>query len=373
MYESDTPLVGCSAELVAKYKAINDFLDRHQLDAYLISRHENIAWATAGRVDVRVGLLRETGSASLLFTRNSHYYVCSNNEFGRLQAEEFIDLDYEPLVFPWHTMDPVSVINQHIPTGRIAADAPNAGFAVLPLSSLRLCLNEYELDRYRWLGREVAEIISELLPRFEPGMSERSMQSLVASRLLDAGILPSVLLIAADDRVRNFRHAVARQQELRNLGMINLCARRWGLTISITRMVYWSKMPVELHDKFDAVAGVYRHLLDATRVGVSAEDLFRVAQQSYASHGYTGEEWQHHLGGATGYWEREWLARPEGREQVMQGMAFAWNPSLQGAKIEDTFIYRDSGIEVLTETPRLPMTEDFLHGHRYRSSDVLMM
>lgn len=373
MHESNSPLVGCSTELCAKYKTMNEFLDSHQLDAYLISRHENIAWATAGRVDTRVGLLRETGSASLLFTRNRRYYLCSNNEFGRLKSEEFIDLDYEPLVFPWHAMNPASLINQHFPTCKLAADGPNTGFPILPFGPVRLCLNNYELDRYRWLGKSVAEIISELLPHFVPGMNEQSMQAMVASRLLDAGILPSVLLIAVDDRVRNFRHAVARHQVLRHLGMINLCARRWGLAISITRMVYWGTMPAELQDKFDAVSNVYTHLLYETRVGVSAKDLFRVAQQSYLDRGYSGEEWQHHIGGATGYWEREWLARPEGREQVMSGMAFAWNPTLQGAKIEDTVVCRDSKIEVLTETPQLPTAEHRHQGSIYRTSDVLMM
>jgi Xaa-Pro aminopeptidase len=63
---------GASDELKQKYQRIQQLMKERSLDALLISRHENIAWASAGLVDVRVGLARETGAAgSLLFTRDS--------------------------------------------------------------------------------------------------------------------------------------------------------------------------------------------------------------------------------------------------------------------------------------------------------------
>jgi len=79
----------------------------------------------------------------------------------------------------------------------------------------------------------------------------------------------------------------------------------------------------------------------------------------------------HHQGGATGYAEREWVARPGGHEKVLNHQAFAWNPSLQGAKAEDTAIVLDGRIEIITSTPELPTVTTVVGGIEYRSAGVL--
>ena len=90
-------------ELQYKHERILAWLSERQTDALVIGRHENIAWATAGRVDCRIGMLRETGPATLLFTRaGARYYITSNNELDRLESEEFDGLGFRPIVQPWH-------------------------------------------------------------------------------------------------------------------------------------------------------------------------------------------------------------------------------------------------------------------------------
>src|ERR1700684_2632997 len=79
-------------------------------------------------------------------------------------------------------------------------------------------------------------------------------------------------------------------------------------------------------------AHVNAALLDATRVGATSAELFRVAADAYAREGFAGDEQLHHQGGATGYWEREWVATPTGAEKVVNGQVFAWNPSVRGGK-----------------------------------------
>jgi hypothetical protein len=51
------------AELAGKHGCIEPLLSEHQLDAILISRNENVAWATAGLVDMRVGVQRKLAQA----------------------------------------------------------------------------------------------------------------------------------------------------------------------------------------------------------------------------------------------------------------------------------------------------------------------
>jgi Xaa-Pro dipeptidase len=336
----------------------------------LVLRHENIAWATAGLTDVRIGLPRETGAASLLFTRDGGFYLTTNNEAARLAAEEFASLDYQPMIQPWYAADTAALVRKVVGDGKVAADSFAGGFPVVPMNSLRLDLMESEIERYRWLGRTVSSVVTKSLHQLKPGMTETSIQALIAGALLAENILSSVLLTATDDRIRTYRHAVPRKGVLHRFGMLNLCARRWGMSVSITRFVHFGPMPGELQDKFAAIARVNASLLHATRAGVTSEELFLVAQQAYALEGYAGEEQMHHQGGATGYREREWVARPGGAEQVLPQQAFAWNPSLQGAKTEDTVVLQNGKLETITNTPELPVMEVSLNGCTYSSAGV---
>jgi antitoxin VapB len=165
---------------------------------------------------------------------------------------------------------------------------------------------------------------------------------------------------------------VPRGHRLKQYAMLNLCARKWGLVISITRFLHFGPLPTELAARFHSAAQVNAALLDATRVGATSAELFRVAQAAYAAEGFPGEEKFHHLGGPTGYGEREWVATPAGTETVVDNQAFAWNPSIRGGKTEDTTLLCNGHIECLTPTPELPMIQASANGNTYPAAGVLV-
>jgi antitoxin VapB len=80
----------------------------------------------------------------------------------------------------------------------------------------------------------------------------------------------------------------------------------------------------------------------------------------------------HHQGGPCGYLERDWVATPTGTQTIASTQGLAWNPSLQGAKAEDTALLREGSIEILTATPDLPVIETVVGGTTYRSAGVLL-
>jgi antitoxin VapB len=190
--------------------------------------------------------------------------------------------------------------------------------------------------------------------------------------LLRRGILPSVALYAVDERIFKYKHAVPRGAHLKKYAMLNLCSRKWGLAISITRFVHFGALPAELDARFKSAARVNAALLHATRVGATSAELFHVAQAAYESEGYPGEERLHHQGGSTGYGEREWVATPTGTEVVVNNQAFAWNPSIRGGKAEDTVLLGNGKIEWLTATPELPVIEASVNGTIYPAAGVLV-
>ena len=362
-----------NAELEAKHNQVVNWLRSEGLDGVLLKRNENIAWLTGGAVELRVLTPNETGVASLLVTaEGGRYYLTTANEAPRLHDEEFGALDFEPVIFPWYAND-TDQRALELARDQVASDTPIPGFAHARLYPLRASLQETEISRFRWLGAQTADAVTAVLKQLKPGQSEYEMEGQVASALLSRGILPSVYLMAADERILNYKHAVARGKRIDKYAMINLCARKWGLTLSITRFAHFGPLPSELDDRFHAAAQVNAALLDASRVGATSAELFRVAADAYAAQGFPGDEQLHHQGGATGYWEREWIATPEGTETVVSNQAFAWNPSIRGGKVEDTVLLHDGKIELLTPTPELPALASSANGNDYPATGVLQL
>jgi antitoxin VapB len=367
------PEVASQAELAEKQRRLAKLFEDEDISAVLLRQSQNIAWATGGRVDARVLIPSDTWATSLLLTRDGRkYYLAPKNEGPRLADEEFAGLGYEPALCPWYDDNCVAAAQKIAGSVEVGSDIPSPGYIPVNLRPLRASLTEAEILRYRWLGRKTADVTAAVLQELEPGVTEYEMEALIADGLLCEGILPSVLLMAVDDRILKYKHAVARGRTLERFGMLNLCSRKWGLAISITRFVHFGELPSQLAERFAAAARVNAALLDATRAGATSAALFQAAREAYAAEGYPGEEEFHHQGGATGYGEREWLATPRGAEVVQNFQAFAWNPSIRGGKVEDTALLADGAIEILTETPDLPVVESAINGAVYRSAGVLV-
>lgn len=361
------------AECAEKKLRLQDFMREHRLDAVLVSRHENIAWLTAGLVDTRVGLLRETGPASLLVAKDGqNFYITTNNEALRLADEEFASLPYHPVLRPWTNSDVEASVRAAVPNGNIGTDVPMGTHRVINLQPLRLQLSAGEIARYRWLGAQAAEAVTRVLFSIEPGMSERAIQAAVAYELILRGLLPSVHLEAVDNRLLKYPHPVPRTGVLKRLAMVSICARYRGLTCALTRFAHFGPLPEQIASDFGIVRHVNARVQSATRTETTADELFDVLRSAFAEAGAFGAELSHHQGGATGYWEREWIARPGGNETVTTPQAFAWNPNLRGAKVEDTRLLLDNDFETVTPTPNLPTVVTELEGRTYTTADVLI-
>lgn len=359
------------AEFETKRRRLSEHMTSSGLAAVQLQRTENIAWLTAGRVDRRVLLPSALGTATILLLRNGEaFYLAPDNEARRLAEEDFAGLPFTAITAPWHAADFSDKIRSLAGTGQMAADTTAEGACLLRVQ--RASLTDTEIERYRWLGSNTAQVTAAVLRSLEPGTTERTMAARISAGLIELGVEPSVLLMAVDDRILRYKHAVAQNSILQRFGMLNLCSRRWGLCISITRFVHFGAMPPQLVDAFAVAAEVNARLLAATKAGATSAALFATAADAYASLGHRGEEERHHQGGATGYGEREWLATPAGNEHVVNRQAFAWNPSVAGGKVEDTVLLHDGEIELLTGTPDLPIVSTRAGDATVQSAGVLI-
>ena len=153
-----------------------------------------------------------------------------------------------------------------------------------------------------------------------------------------------VLLAASEERLVRYRHPVPHGGPLGKQAMLVVCAERGGLFVSLTRMIYFQEPDPQTARRQEACGEVLRRMREeATREGRTLAQAFEDCRRFYAEAGFP-EGWRdHHQGGMTGYASREIIATPGTQQEIREGQAFAWNPSLEGAKAEETFVLGPDG------------------------------
>jgi len=235
-----------------------------------------------------------------------------------------------------------------------------AGFETVDASRLRQPLTDGDRKRYRRLGETVAATVEAVCRDLSPGTTERAAAADLRGRLAAAGIETPVALVGGARRARRYRHYAPTDETLGAYALVSVTARRAGLYASCTRTVAFDP-PAWLAQRHLAAARVEATALAATRrvgrEGGTAGDVFAAIQAAYATLGHQ-EEWrEHHQGGAAGYAGREWIATPDHGAPVELPMAYAWNPTVEGAKSEDTVLVTAEGVDPLTATGEWPTLE----------------
>jgi antitoxin VapB len=355
--EMEPYLMATKTEVDVKLDRIYKLLDQTGAGGLLLQQSSNFAWATCGAESYinRADLL---GIASLLITPSKRYVVTNNIEAGRLSREEGLeDQKWEFQVAPWYEQN--NLISSLIGGKKLVSDFafPGASNLSQEVASLRYELTPEEGNRYRELAGMCAQGMKESIEAVRPGMTEYELAGILSQNVESKGVQVIVNLIATDERISSFRHPLPAAKKLEKYAMLIVCGRKWGLICSVTRLVHFGKMPDELRRKAEAVARIDAEMTAATRPGKTLGDVFKVAQAAYALTGFPDEWQKHHQGGSAGYAPREVTATPGSTQPILAGQVFAWNPSITGAKSEDTILIGAGNNEVLTEMAGWPSIE----------------
>ncbi len=353
---------------------IRDLLARHGLDALLLQRVSSFAWATCGAASY-INTANSFGEASLLIAPRGRYLITNNIEAPRLEREEKLaEQGWQFEVGPWY--EPSRAIARLASGLKLGADAPYPGAVDLSaeISALRAELTPEAVNRFRALGRSCVEAMHAAAQAVQPKLSEFEIAGRLMREAQDRGAQPTVVLVATDARIFNFRHPLPTASRLDNYAMLILCGRRHGLVCSLTRLVHiqnplghFSVISDELRRKMEAVARIDAVMIHATRPGATVGDVFQKTADAYAQAGYPGEWQLHHQGGSAGYEPRELLATPGSPFKVQARQAYAWNPSITGTKSEDTILVSADGLpnEVITAGDGWPMLNVTIDGQTY--------
>jgi Xaa-Pro dipeptidase len=325
-------------------------MDRRDLGALLLRRSVNFSWYTGG-ADNRVDHASPFGVADVLIFRDAEYIFTNNIEAPRMREEQTPDV--EVVEHPWYA-DEATAIREVVGDVSLGADFPLEGATEVSdeIAPLRYVLDPDALERYRRVGADAAAAVGEAASSLESGMGEHEAAANLAAACRRRELFSSVLLAAADDRIAGHRHPIPHGERIERQAMLVVSAERGGLYANVTRMILFEEPDTELKRRQEACETILRRMREeATRPERTLADAFADCRRFYAEEGFPDEWRLHHQGGLTGYASREVIATPQTRQEIRVGQAFAWNPSITGAKAEETFILAEAGPEVITRLP----------------------
>lgn len=345
---------------MSKLPLLHALLEKHHAEAVLLRRVSSFAWATQGAASY-VNTATTEGAASLVVTREKAYLATNNIEAPRLLEEENLAAQgWEFVISPWAT--PLQGLNDLLAGKNVISDVPfgAAKDVSAEIARLRAHLTPEEGERFRTLGQRCAEAITAAAQAIQPGMSEYEIAAALGAEAQKRGVQPIVNLVATDER--RYRHPLPTAKKLEKYALLVLSGRWRGLVCSVSRMVHFGKIPADLERKTHAAARVNAAFIAHSRPGKTLGELLQIGQDAYAQAGFPGEWQHHHQGGVTGYEPREYIATPGGTDVLAAGQALAWNPTVQGAKMEDTILLGETENEIITPTPLWPVERVELPG-----------
>jgi Xaa-Pro dipeptidase len=332
-----------------RHEQIGDILERAERGAIVLGRFANFAWYTGG-ADNRVDHSAPFGVAQVVITRDRSYVLTNTIEAERMKIEQTPAL--EVVSYPWYE-DPTPTLRE-LSAGRpIGSDGgvPDSRDVSSQVAILRRVLDTDAIVQYRQVGRLTVAAVDEAAAELTPDMSEFEAAARLEAACRRRGLYSPVVMASGDDRITQYRHPVVHDSVFRRRVMLVVCGERYGLYACLTRFVHFEEPDAELQHRFAACDTILQRMRDeATQPGTTLADAFQGCTRFYADAGFPDEWTLHHQGGMTGYATREVIATPLTRDPIEVGQAFAWNPSITGAKAEETFVLTESGPEIVTHT-----------------------
>jgi len=334
-----------------RIEPIRELMNEKGLEAFVVRRNPNLAWAIAGRAHVPFTI--DAACFDLIVTLDSVTAVTNSIEAPRLIAEEFPPGIEVKIINWWEGRDPL------LPTGeRIGSDQAGAGRIDLSIEVevIRSSLIESDISRFKDICTDAAVALGTAMKEVKSSDREIDVAGLISKSLWESDLEIAFLGVAGESRVKRFRHPLPTTELVGSRVVASICAKRKGLIASVTRIVTFGELSEPDINSYLALLHVEAALFDATKVGSSFSEPLKAAVAAYPANGFDADEWtHHHQGGPTGYLPRDWPATTTSTRSIAEHQPIAWNPTGKGWKVEDTILTTTSGVKILSNDPNWPM------------------
>lgn len=329
------------AERATKRARLLELLDRHRAERIVLTSSTSLAWYLDGaRTHVS---LAAPPIVACVVDRAGDLVLVTDNEVARLIAEE-LPRGVDVRAVPWDQPLPVPAR-----PGTLGEDQVAVG-----LRRVRLPLLPTEQTRFTALGADIADALTRVLGAARSRDRELDLAAAVTAEIVRLAAEPLVVLVGGGVRT-GVRHPLPTPGRLGRRALVVVCARRHGLIVNASRSVAFAPLTAAEDDAQRRILAVEAAFLDALEPGRTLAEVFRAGCAAYGRHGFDADEWRrHHQGGVAGYAGRDPRATSLTDDPIVPGQAFAWNPTGDGAKVEDTVLLTEAGLEVLTVDPGWP-------------------
>lgn len=352
-------------EVSTKLEFMRNALQETESAAIRLRGTDWFAWASAGGSNT-VLLAAETGVAEVLVTTSDAWILTDEIEAQRLKDEQIPGQNspegslYQFAVNPWaESSKREAFVREATGGGKVLSDRPTQTESSLPQSLIRhrRVMLPSEVERYRQVGQLASEAMTEVLSEAQPTWTEYQLAGAGAQALWARGLHPILMLAAGEHRLP-YRHPLPSGEAIRRQAMLIFCARGHGLIVSLTRFVCFGHLSDEDRKLHHSIAEIEAVALNHSQSGTPLNRVYEALAKAYEQQGYPKAIREHHQGGTAGYGAREVVATPETNDRLAANMVLAWNPSISGAKIEDTFVLNpDNSLENLSFDPKFPYIE----------------
>lgn len=352
-----------------KVEKLRSVIKKEEMKGLIINNQNHFSWLTGGRGFI--GLAATGACGSLIVTLDKVYLVAENIEATRLYKEQLGENpDIIVKEYPWQTPDKKMEIIEEICPSK---DLLDEGSISSQMFQLRTVMSHYDIVRYREICKTTASTLEDICHTLKKGMSEYDLAGQISQKMWENNLEPITILIGFDDRALNYRHPVPTDKKLENYALVAVCTRRNGLIASATRMVALNDPGEEMMKRQKVAAYVDSVLAANTKPGNKLGDVFDKAVDAYASKDFDGEWKFHHQGGLTGYMPRELKGMSGVNHIVKTNEVYGWNPSVQGAKSENTLLVTEDGTENLTHTGNYDYITIEIDGKKYIQDNILIL
>ena len=349
------------ADVRIKQDRVAALLEELGFDAVLLQKPENISWFTSGG---NVGRAACEMSAAIFCTRDARVVVTNNVDAPQLFERELFGLGFQLKQRPWHERHDRLLLD--LCRGRkVISDSGFHGTknAEQFIRRMRIRLTELECDRLRRLSKVAMHAVEASARGLYRGQTEAELAGEVAHRLMKRTVTPELVRVCADGRAERYRHWTYGSDPIEHYASVSCVARRWGLSIALTRTVTLEPVPEELEKAHRKAMLMHATGMYFSRNGQKLHDVWPKVARIYEKFGLR-HEWQLcDQADVIGYDAREIPLTPQSEFKLDGPLAMHWHPSVGVAMLGDTILVNENEVEFLTLSRDWPRLKVEVKGH----------
>lgn len=354
------------------------FLTNQDFEVVVLSKPANIAAFFHG-AQVSLGFRQEQhGRVAICMTAENVVLLGNQTEVNRVAEDELFWIDGLILhPFRWDEWKLETSVKKYLASKgfkRVCDDTGTFGKNIgTTLEGMYYPLTDQEIKNLRKLGQDTALIVEDVVKNLKSGETEVQVAGTLTGQLITRGIWSELIMVVADERIVKFHHSIPKGIPIKRMAFISVTVHRGGLYVSLTRIVSLGAVTSQWRKHQEACNRIDAKAILLSKPGISVGEIFKGIKQSYKDEGYPDEWETHHQGGPAGFYGRDYKATEKESRCLVEYQPVVWNPTLRGAKSEDTILTtRHKELpEILTETENWIYYDVIVDGTKIRRPAIL--